>query len=75
MWLVPEAKHNRCRECEPAAYAARIAEFLARHAPRRPVATAAQSLTHAALSLYSAEPGRPVGSPRLVPSAAASVTS
>src|SRR5208337_4580766 len=49
----------------------RIAEFLARHAPRRPVATAAQSLTHAALSLYSAEPGRPVGSPRLVPSAAA----
>ncbi|MGC1718793.1 MAG: alpha/beta hydrolase, partial [Isosphaeraceae bacterium] len=75
MWLVPAAKHNRCRECEPEAYAARITEFLGQHAPRRPVAAAAPSLTHAAMSLYSAEPGRPVGSPRLVPSTTASVTS
>ena len=75
MWLVPAAKHNRCRECEPAAYAARITEFLGQHAPRRPVTAAPPSLTHAALSLYAAEPGRPVGSPRLVPSATASVTS
>ncbi len=75
MWLVPAAKHNRCRECEPEAYAARITKFLGQHAPRRPVPPAAPSLTHAALSLYSAEPGRPVGSPRLVPSATAPVTS
>jgi pimeloyl-ACP methyl ester carboxylesterase len=36
-WLVPEAKHNRCRECEPEAYADRLRAFLARHAPRRPL--------------------------------------
>ena len=75
MWLVPAAKHNRCRECEPAAYAARITEFLGQHAPRLPVTTAAPTHTHAALSVYSSEPVRPVGSPRLVPSATASVTS
>jgi len=75
MWLVPAAKHNRCRECEPDAYAARITQFLGQHAPRRPVTTAAPTLTQPALSLYSSEPGRTVGSPRLVPSATASVTS
>lgn len=34
-WLVPEAKHNRCREREPEAYAARIMDFLDRFGPRR----------------------------------------
>lgn len=38
MWLVPEAKHNRCRECEPEAYVERLRSFLARYAPRRPLA-------------------------------------
>ncbi|HZW35102.1 MAG TPA: alpha/beta fold hydrolase [Isosphaeraceae bacterium] len=37
LWLVPAAKHNRCRECEPEAYAARLVGFLQRFAPRRPV--------------------------------------
>src|SRR5262249_31867368 len=37
MWLVPDAKHNRCRERDPKAYAARILAFLDRFAPRRPV--------------------------------------
>jgi pimeloyl-ACP methyl ester carboxylesterase len=37
LWLVPEARHNRCREADPAAHAARIVEFLERIAPRRPV--------------------------------------
>ncbi len=74
MWLVPAAKHNRCRECEPAAYAARICQFLGQNAPRRPVLTTAPAFTHAGLSVYSAEPARPVVSPRLVPSATASVT-
>jgi pimeloyl-ACP methyl ester carboxylesterase len=41
MWLVPEAKHNRCRESEPEAYAERLREFLARYAPRRPLVPAA----------------------------------
>lgn len=35
LWLVPEAKHNRCRECDPEGYRARLEEFLSRVAPRR----------------------------------------
>ena len=42
-WLVDGAKHNRCREKEPIAYAERVASFLRRYAPRLtpplPVAT------------------------------------
>jgi len=34
-WLVPEAKHNRCREREPEAYSARIVDFVDRFGPRR----------------------------------------
>jgi len=34
-WLVPEAKHNRCREREPEAYASRIVDFVDRFGPRR----------------------------------------
>ena len=37
MWLVPGAKHNRCRECQPEAYTARITAFLQQYSPRRPV--------------------------------------
>jgi pimeloyl-ACP methyl ester carboxylesterase len=37
LWLVPDAKHNRCREREPEAYAARLLDFVDRFAPRRPV--------------------------------------
>ena len=38
---MPDAKHNRCRECQPEAYAARVIDFLDRYAPRRPVETPA----------------------------------
>jgi pimeloyl-ACP methyl ester carboxylesterase len=38
LWLVPDAKHNRCRECAPEAYLARLLDFCDRFAPRRPVA-------------------------------------
>jgi pimeloyl-ACP methyl ester carboxylesterase len=75
MWLVPSAKHNRCRECEPDVYSARIIRFLGRNAPRGPIPTAVPSLTHAALSLYSTERDRPLGSSRLIPSATVTVTS
>jgi len=34
-WLVPLAKHNRCREVQPEAYAERIKLFFGRYAPRR----------------------------------------
>ncbi len=47
LWIVPKAKHNRCREVSPEAYASRVVEFFRRYAPRReqpgvgPVATEA----------------------------------
>ena len=34
LWIVDGAKHNRCREREPVAYAARVAGFVGRSAPR-----------------------------------------
>jgi uncharacterized protein len=37
LWLVPDAKHNRCRETAPEAYSARLQDYLARFAPRRPL--------------------------------------
>jgi len=37
LWLVPEARHNGCRESDPAEYAARVLDFLERFAPRRPI--------------------------------------
>jgi pimeloyl-ACP methyl ester carboxylesterase len=39
-WLVDDAKHNRCRELEPEAYARKLAAFVGRYAPRRPSAPA-----------------------------------
>lgn len=35
VWIVPEAKHNRCRETEPEEYLRRLASFLTAAAPRR----------------------------------------
>lgn len=35
LWIVAGAKHNRCRETEPEAYAARLLDFMDRFAPRR----------------------------------------
>ena len=39
LWLVPDAKHNRCRDREPEAYAARLLDFIDHYAPRRPIMT------------------------------------
>jgi pimeloyl-ACP methyl ester carboxylesterase len=36
LWLVPDAKHNGCREADPQGYIARTLSFLERFAPRRP---------------------------------------
>jgi uncharacterized protein len=36
LWLVADAKHNRCRETDPAGYAEKVVRFLERFAPRRP---------------------------------------
>jgi pimeloyl-ACP methyl ester carboxylesterase len=35
LWIVPGAKHNRCREVQNGAYLGRVAEFFVRYAPRR----------------------------------------
>jgi pimeloyl-ACP methyl ester carboxylesterase len=35
LWIVPKAKHNRCRDLAPEEYNARVAGFLRRYAPRR----------------------------------------
>ena len=35
LWVVPKAKHNRCREVDPAGYRERVASFFRRFAPRR----------------------------------------
>ncbi len=36
LWLVPQAKHNRCREVDPAGYRAQVEGYFRRWAPRRP---------------------------------------
>ncbi len=36
LWIVENAKHNGCRQQAPETYRARLAEFFARFAPRRP---------------------------------------
>lgn len=41
LWVVPAAKHNRCRDKDPQAYAARVLDFVSRCAPRRPEAVVA----------------------------------
>jgi pimeloyl-ACP methyl ester carboxylesterase len=74
MWLVPDAKHNRCRECEPEAYSARVADFFRRYAPRRPIESASpvDSLPgrrFADDSSFAMEPAK------LIPGVAATVTS
>jgi alpha-beta hydrolase superfamily lysophospholipase len=40
LWIVPGAKHNRCREVDADAYAGRIESFLGKYAPRCPAAAA-----------------------------------
>jgi alpha-beta hydrolase superfamily lysophospholipase len=63
-WIVPRAKHNRCREIDPAAYRARLVDFFTRYAPRRapapsPAAAAAATTAEAAVAV-AVEPGHAV---------------
>ena len=77
MWLVPEAKHNRCRECQPEAYAARIGDFLGRFSPRRPLETSPAPTKPSTVRdrVFPADSGLTIGTPRFVPAATASVSS
>lgn len=60
MWLVPDAKHNRCRETDPKTYAAKIADFLGRTAPRRPVEVL-EPLAQPSMVSFPVGSGLPVG--------------
>ena len=75
IWLVPDAKHNRCRECEPEAYAARVIEFLGRYAPRRPVEEPVVRASRPAVSAYASEPRLAMTASKLIPPVTVSVTS
>ena len=50
LWLVPDAKHNRCREREPEAYAGRLLDFIDHFAPRRPITTPQRTMPTPVLS-------------------------
>jgi hypothetical protein len=56
LWIVPKAKHNRCRDLAPDEYSERVAGFLRRYAPRRELQPAgveispARELTSASLA-------------------------
>lgn len=71
-WLVPKAKHNRSRETEPEAYARRLADFVDRYAPRRPLADIEDESVEPAFARF-AESGRGI-EPDLVTNVAAPVT-
>jgi pimeloyl-ACP methyl ester carboxylesterase len=43
LWLVPDAKHNRCRETDPGNYRSRLLAFIEQFAPRRPLAATAEA--------------------------------
>jgi pimeloyl-ACP methyl ester carboxylesterase len=55
LWLVPDAKHNGCREADPQGYIARTLSFLERFAPRRPWLAQAAVSRSAALPVSLAE--------------------
>lgn len=39
LWIVPKAKHNRCRQVAPEEYNERVMGFFQTYAPRRPIET------------------------------------
>jgi pimeloyl-ACP methyl ester carboxylesterase len=74
MWLVPGAKHNRCRECQPDAYAARVTSFLGQFAPRRPIESPVPEAP-AGRHEFADEPGFSLEPVNLLTKATASVSS
>jgi pimeloyl-ACP methyl ester carboxylesterase len=75
LWLVPEAKHNRCRDCQPEAYEARLFEFLTRYAPRGAVKASREPAARATIPDYVPGPAIPVGPSKLISNVAAPATS
>lgn len=62
-WIVPGAKHNRCRELDSAAYAHRLAEFFRRYAPRRVPSSTPANPALAAANLEAGKARRPQTAP------------
>jgi pimeloyl-ACP methyl ester carboxylesterase len=71
-WMVADAKHNRCREIAPEAYARRLEDFVDRNAPRRPLAEVADEAAVVAFA-SAVSSGRAVA-PGLVANVASPVT-
>jgi alpha-beta hydrolase superfamily lysophospholipase len=74
LWIVAGAKHNRCREIEPAAYRHRLEEFFRNYAPRRPLARSEQTEPSPAIEVTRATPKRGPVSMALVKPASGIVT-
>nr|WP_303652493.1 alpha/beta fold hydrolase [Paludisphaera mucosa] len=73
-WMVADAKHNRCRESAPEAYAWRLGAYVDRHAPRRPLAEFENELVEADFSAFAAAATARVEAPGHIPNVASSVT-
>jgi pimeloyl-ACP methyl ester carboxylesterase len=66
LWIVPGAKHNRCRECQPMAYEARIARFMGLHAPRQAIEPSCATEAPAPVPEFAVEPALAVGHSKLM---------
>lgn len=66
-WLVPDAKHNRCRQADPEAYAERVLAFLAAYAPRRPLARPAIAVSRTAAASVTLAPEVAPAQPSPIP--------
>jgi pimeloyl-ACP methyl ester carboxylesterase len=73
MWLVPGAKHNRCRECQPEAYAVRVTSFLHRFGPRQAIESTVAE-TPAGRHAFTEKPGFSLEPVNLLTKATASVS-
>jgi pimeloyl-ACP methyl ester carboxylesterase len=70
LWVVPKAKHNRCREVAGAEYSDRVAAFFLANAPRASKATAREAVPKAPREVASAAVVAPSAIPTITPAAA-----
>jgi uncharacterized protein len=56
LWIVPGAKHNRCREIEPDSYRERLEGFFRHYSPRRPSARSEGNQPSSEIEVVRASP-------------------
>ena len=56
LWIVPKAKHNRCREVDARGYRERVEGFFRRYAPRRPAPSPAATPDDQEIAMARGEP-------------------